>query len=77
MKFPDLDSIISLLHKQSRMSLWNTGERGENHSTNHLVVILNPHRSNMNRKIIIIILLATIYHTNSLFIVIRVFHSQR
>ena len=42
MEFPDLDSIISLLHKQSRMPLWNTGERGENHSTNHLVDILKP-----------------------------------
>ena len=28
MEFPDLDSIISLLYKQSRMPLWNAGERG-------------------------------------------------
>ena len=42
MKFPDLDNIISLLYKQSRMPLWNTGERGDNHSTNHLVDILKP-----------------------------------
>ena len=77
MKFPDLDNIISLLYKQSRMPIWNAGERGENQSTNHLVDILNPHRPSLNRKVRIIFLLATIYHTNSLFIVIRVFHSQR
>ena len=42
MDFPDLDNIMSLLHNQSRMPLWNTGKRGENQSTNHLVDILKP-----------------------------------
>ena len=42
MEFPDLDSIISLLHNQPRMPLWDTGKRGENQSTNHLVDILKP-----------------------------------
>ena len=42
MDFPDFDNIMSLLHNQSRMPLWNTGKRGENQSTNHLVVILKP-----------------------------------
>ena len=42
MDFPDFDNIISLLHNQSRMLLWNTGKRGENQSTNHLVDLLKP-----------------------------------
>ena len=74
MKFPDLDNIISLLHKQSRIPVWNTGERGDNQSTNHLVDIIKPLRSSLNWKVRIVFLLATIYHTNNLFILIRVFH---
>ncbi len=42
MDFPDFDNIISLLHNQSRMPLWNTGKRGENQSTTHLVNLLKP-----------------------------------
>ena len=42
MDFPDFDNIISLLHNQSRMPLWDTGKRGENQSTNHLVDLLKP-----------------------------------
>ena len=42
MDFPDFDNIMFLLHNQSRMPLWNTGKRGENQSTNHLVDLLKP-----------------------------------
>ena len=45
MEFPDLDNILSLLHKQPRIPLWTIGGREENQSTNHLVDILKPSSS--------------------------------
>ena len=42
LEFPDLDNIMSHLHKQPRTPLWASGKRGENQSTNHLVDILKP-----------------------------------
>ena len=41
MEFADLDNILSLLHKQPRMSLRNIDGREENQSTNHLYPSLN------------------------------------